>query len=81
MKAIIVNTCDAWKSYDSMRLVGVFTNKKKLKSTIKYLIDSDACEYDDGYGPFKELTVEEMVQYNPIDYLYIEEVELNENIL
>lgn len=34
MKPIIVSKCDAWQSYDSFILVGVFTNRKKFNNML-----------------------------------------------
>ena len=41
MKAILLFTTDFNHSYDSMDLIGVFTNKRKFETTVKKIIKDD----------------------------------------
>lgn len=44
----ILSTCDIWKSTSSMRLVGVYTSKKKLGKDIRELLRDERIELGDG---------------------------------
>lgn len=79
MKPIIVNTCDAWESYHSFRLVGVYTNKKKFISVIHEMIDEDAIELNEGYSKedINEDTKLLELQAN-LKYVHFKEIKLNE---
>ena len=43
----IVNYCDAWKMYSSYRLLGVFTNRKKLNVVLNRALKRGDIEWDD----------------------------------
>ena len=76
-KAIVVNTCDSWASYSSMKLVGVFTNKRKLYKTLRKLVKDKVAVYDGG-----DVRMESINSVNMLNslfvYLHINEIELNE---
>jgi hypothetical protein len=47
---ILLFTCDQWKSYESMHLVGIFLDPLKAKKAIKDLIKNDVIELDKDNG-------------------------------
>lgn len=75
MKATIVFTCDAWKSRDSMNLVGVFTNKKKYNTMLRSLFKEDTFEINVPLKEFLEMSVHD--QDVNVNYLHIYEINLN----
>lgn len=94
MKILLINTCDEWKSQDSMSLIGVITYEQ-LKNSIIELVKNKIIEVtavdvyeelEDGDGNELNISVLEDfidgsdIRYlnNGIDYLYIQEVELGE---
>lgn len=75
MKAIIVNSCNSWKEYASFRLIGVFTNRKKLNRVLNTLIKQGDIDFNSDKKTVNHLTIKEMqVQ---LDYICIDEIELN----
>lgn len=76
-KAIVVNTCDGGKFYNSMRLVGVFTNKRMLYKTLRKMVKNDDAVYNG--GSLKMESVKSINMLNSLfDYLHINEIDLNE---
>jgi len=78
MNPVIVYTCDAWKSTKSLNLVGVFTNRKKLLQVLHKLYKSNEIDVDGNPSTLKNLTLKQMQV--KIEYLYLEEIELNEDM-
>ena len=72
---VIVNYCDQWKSYSSMRLFGVFSNRKKLNSAVKKLIKKKHAENNTS-DKVEEMSIDDM--HGSIQYLSFEEVKLNQ---
>jgi hypothetical protein len=75
MIAFNVYTCDEWKSCDSMRSLGVFTNKAKLKKFLRLLVKKNYFYVDDNRH-IESLDV--VMLNNTTDYLFIDKIELNE---
>ena len=82
-KVILVNTCDAWKTYSSFRFVGIFTNRNKLNKAITDMIKSKAVEFsnskNDGKNIMevvKSMNIDEL--HSNISYLSVELKTLNE---
>ncbi len=77
MTPVILSSCDAWSSYESIRTIGVYTNRRIMNSHIITLLNNDSCVinqyYDTSY--IKSWTIKEL--QNNIDYLHLEEIELN----
>lgn len=78
MNPVIIHECDQWKSYSSFKLVGVFTNRRSMLKTIRKLFKKDRIDLD---FPISKLKYKTISQMRTIDYLHIEEIELNENLL
>jgi hypothetical protein len=79
MKAVVLNTCDSWKTFSSFKLIGVFTNRKKLEKVIRKLIKSNDIEVDENSPielPLKNFTINEL--NNHINFLSVQEINLNE---
>ena len=75
----VVNQCDAWRTYDSFRLVGIFTSRKKLNPVLNRLIKNKSIERDDcpEDGRFvNSLTDRELQDH--LKYVHIEVITLNE---
>ena len=62
-QAVIINLCDAWQSYTSFRLTGVYTSKLQLKIIIHKLLESDTIELDN-----EEITIGDL-DFNDIERL------------
>lgn len=75
MKAVIVNSCDAWKTYASFRLIGVFTNRRKLNKCLNDLDKDSSIRNTTDYA-ISEMEVHDL-NIN-LDYVSIEEINLNE---
>lgn len=76
MELYIYYLCDEWKSYDSMKLVGVFDSKHLTQIVVNDLRDGTI-----NAGGYEEDEILEMdaSQLNTIlEYGYIESVMLNE---
>ena len=71
---IIINYCDEWKSYTSMRLFGVFSNRKKLNSAVKKLINKKYAELKSN-DKIEDMSISDM--QSQIQYLSFEEITLN----
>lgn len=72
----VLFTCDEWKGYSSMRLVGVF-NLTKLRKVVKKMIKSDDFSCD-GYD-IKDIDVLGGSDINNmITYGFIQPIGLNE---
>jgi hypothetical protein len=80
MTPVVIYTCDAWKSWDSSRLVGVYTNRKKMERLLRKMIKAGYIEFADGWDGeiFSRMTIDQMRTH--IDYLIIQEIELNSEI-
>jgi len=77
MKAVVVNTCNAWKEYSSFTLVGVFTNRKKFNRVLNKLIKKNDVENNTGYR-IEDMTIHEL--HNNLKYVSLQEIELNINV-
>jgi hypothetical protein len=76
-KAVAVFTCDVWKSKDSMRLQGIFTNRKKLLRAIRHMKKNVYITLTaEKMSELKEWTLKDI--NDKFDYLYVEEITLNE---
>ena len=75
---VVVFTCDAWKSHDSMRFKGVFTSLTQLRKGIKQLLDNDEVDYSDGGSLDISKCCSSYDFDNNFDGLYLEEITLNE---
>ena len=78
-KVYVVNQCDRWKSYDSFRLVGIFTNRKKLNPVLNKFLKDQSIEWDDEECTDRfvnKLTDREL--QDELRFIYIELVALNE---
>lgn len=76
MNYYIYNSCDQWKSHDSMRLVGIF-DEENLKKVIIEDVKSKEIELDDR----DEKEIEEMdirTLNGLMTYGYVERIELNQ---
>lgn len=75
----VLFTCDVWMSFDSYRLKGVFTNKKKLISAIKKLYKNGELECLDDKCPYNKdmynYSIDELI--NTFQYLAIYNMKLN----
>lgn len=72
----MIFTCDIWKSTNSMRLIGVYTNRRKLAKDIRKLLRDKTIKLNDGYEmptDFEDLKS----LNNTLNYLYAQKEELN----
>ena len=75
MNPVVLFTCNEWKAKDSMRLVGVFTNRVKLNDQINTMVKEDRIE---GHIDASICTIREL--NSDYTYLYVQEIEFNEEI-
>jgi len=75
-----VYLCDVWKSTNSMSLHCICTSIKRLNSVVKKLLKEKTIELKDGNSVcYNQVNLVNELN-NKIDYLYIEDVRLNEEI-
>jgi hypothetical protein len=85
----VLNSCDEWKSWDSMRVLGIFDDEEILKANIKQsfldnnanwqgrnIKDIDDEELDDVLDEISNADASNINDY--LEYLYIEYFRLNE---
>ncbi|MFW6025664.1 MAG: hypothetical protein ACOCRX_04915 [Candidatus Woesearchaeota archaeon] len=74
-KYYILNTCDAWKSYDSFGLVGIFTWSELIK-IIKRKIKSKVFEFN---GEIRNMINKSPRELNTnLEYGFVQEIKINE---
>lgn len=74
----ILSTCDCWKSYSSMQLIGVFT-KAKLLSVIKQTIESGNFNFNRDMADLDRLDIRDInisLEYGFIEPVIIDECRL-----
>lgn len=76
MKSVIINSCDIWKTYASFRLIGVFTNRKKLNILIKKMIKNKEIEFGSFNKKVEECSIEDL--QNLCNFISLEEIEFNQ---
>ena len=76
-EVFLVNTCDAWKSYDSFRLVGIFTTRKALNPVLNRMIKQGDIDLDSAANKktVNNLSDRELDDY--LTYISIQKVTLN----
>ena len=78
MKAILLKSCDIWKSNSTT--IGVFTNRNKLNQAIRELIKDGDAEQDEN-SPYKGMSLKHLSIndiHNFFNYISLEEIFLNE---
>jgi hypothetical protein len=75
----VVNQCDAWRSYDSFRLVGIFTTRKKLNVILNRLLKNKSIQWYDEERSDRFVTfLTDRELQNNLKYIHIEVIKLNE---
>jgi hypothetical protein len=78
-EVFVVSTCDAWMSYDSFRLVGVFTSRAKLNPVLNNMLKHRIIVWDDDTRTDRfvnKLTDKQL--HNELKYISVELITLNE---
>jgi hypothetical protein len=78
-KVYVVNTCDAWNTYESMSLVGIFTTRKKVNPVLNKLLKEKKIEWSDDECTDRfvnKLTDRELLDF--LKYVFVELITLNE---
>ena len=79
----LVNTCDIWMSYDSFRLVGIFTCRRKLNPVLVKLLKEKAIEFEDDSYSGKDIkdVINSFSEYelkSKLSYISIDIITLNQ---
>lgn len=75
----VVNTCNEWKTYDSFRMVGIFTTRKKLNVVLNRLLKQEDIAWDDDVCTDRFVNnLMDMELSNNLKYVSIEKLTLNE---
>ena len=74
----LVNTCDAWKSYSSFQLVGIFITRKALNPVLNKMIKQGDIYLDSETSKktVNNLSDKELDDY--LSYISIQKITLNE---
>lgn len=81
MEAVILYTCDIWKSWNSAKVVGVYTNIRKLKKQLRKMIKKNVIEIDENCPYPKSLKDWDIrMMQNSINYCILEEINLNKEV-
>ena len=77
-EVFLVNTCDAWNSYDSFQLVGIFTTRKALNPVLNKMIKQGDIDLDSAASKktVNNLSDRELDDY--LTYISIQKITLNE---
>lgn len=73
----VLFSCDEWKSYSSMKLIGIF-NKNELVKVIKRRIKKRELHFNRDIKEISKMSVEEIKV--ALEFGYIESLKLNQEI-
>lgn len=69
----LLYSCDEWKSWGSMRLIGTFLNPKECRMAIKTLIDQGQVEFGQDIERFNDYSLKQLETMELLKYVYISE--------